>query len=227
MMEKLQFTKKSRVAVAWMALFFAMSFTVSAQCVADAAAIEIAGSGATETSICVDGNPDPIDVTLVGAGVGSNNGWVITDNATGVILALPPGPPFNLDGAGTGVCDIWYLRYEPGLTGLAVGQNVSDLAGCFDLSNPIEVIREEADGGTVEIDIAATGNPNNTTTISADGLSAVICVDGRPDPLVVVHTNTAPNLSYRYVITDNSPDSIILAIAGTNEISLDGAGPGT
>ena len=210
-----------------MVLFAAMTFTASAQCVADAAAIEITGSGDTETSICVDGNPDPIDVTLVGVGVGTNNGWVITDNTTGTILALPPGPPFNLDGAGPGVCDIWYLRYEPGLTGLTVGQNVSDLAGCFDLSNPIEVIREEADGGTVEIDITATGNPNNTTSISADGLTAVICVDGRPDPLVVTHVNTAPNLSYRYVITDNSPDSNILAIAGTNEINLDGAGPGT
>ena len=86
----------------------------------------------------------------------------------------------------------------------------------------------EADGGTVEIDIAATGNPNNTTSIAADGLSAVICVDSRPDPLVVIHSNPgAENLSYRYVVTANDADQTILAIAGTNQIDLDGAGPGT
>jgi len=101
---------------------------------ADAAAIEITGSGETVASICVDGTPDPIDVSIVGTGTGDNNGWVITDSATGEILGLPPGPPFDLDGAGTGVCDIWYIRYATGTTGIAAGNNVSDIEGCFDRS---------------------------------------------------------------------------------------------
>jgi len=333
-MEKLRFTKKSKGAIAWMVLFFAISFTASAQCVADAAAIEITGTGETEVSICVDGIGDPIDVSVVGTGVGTNNGWVITDNASGTILGLPPGPPFDLDGAGPGVCDIWYIRYEDGLTGLAAGQNVADLAGCYDLSNAVTVTRNEPDavaieitgtgetevsicvdgigdpidvsvvgtgvgtnngwvitdnasgtilglppgppfdldgagpgvcdiwyiryedgltgliagqnvadlagcydlsnavtvtreapnGGTVRVDLDATGNPNNTTTISADGQSVVVCVDSRLDPLVVVHENTAPNLNYAYVITNLS--DTILAIANTNTIDLDGAGVG-
>ncbi|MEP0517739.1 CHRD domain-containing protein, partial [Dokdonia sp.] len=84
-----------------------------------------------------------------------------------------------------------------------------------------------ADGGTVQIDIEATGNPNSTTSISEDGLSAVICVDDRMDPLVVIHENDATTLSYRYVVTDNSDESTILAIFGSNEIDLDGAGIGT
>ena len=177
--------------------------------------------------ICVDGRPDDLVVMTLGGAVGTNRGWIITDAATDQILGIADGGPFNLDGAGGGVCQIWYYRAETA-TGLEVGNTLSDIGGCIDLSNPVTVIREEADGGTVAIDIAATGNPNNTTTIAADGLSAVICVDGRPDPLVVVHENPgAENLSYRYVITANDPERTILAISGSSEISLDGAGPGT
>ncbi|WP_299128392.1 hypothetical protein, partial [uncultured Winogradskyella sp.] len=52
-------------------------------CEADAASIQIVGGG-TEATICAnDGVGDPIDVEIVGMGVGANNGWVITDQATG------------------------------------------------------------------------------------------------------------------------------------------------
>ncbi|MFK8102281.1 MAG: hypothetical protein AB8G15_07150, partial [Saprospiraceae bacterium] len=71
------------------------------------------------TTICIDGNPDPINVSLTGA-TGTNSQWVITD-ANGVILALPAGPPFDLDGAGPGVCLIWHLSFEDGLMGAMVG----------------------------------------------------------------------------------------------------------
>ena len=49
----------------------------------------------------------------------------------------------NFDEAGVGICLIWYLRYEDGLEGAEVGENANDLEGCFDLSNPIRVIRED------------------------------------------------------------------------------------
>ncbi|WP_299129763.1 T9SS type A sorting domain-containing protein, partial [uncultured Winogradskyella sp.] len=107
----------------------------------DAAAIQIVGGGTTAEICSGDGTADPIDVEIVGTGVGTNNGWLITDQATGEILGLPAAPPFDLEGAGSGVCDIWYIRYEDGLTGLAAGNNVSDLMGCFDLSNPVSINR--------------------------------------------------------------------------------------
>ena len=75
---------------------------------------------------------------------GANNTWVITDDQ-GNILGLPPtleavgGVDFN--GAGAGICLIWHLSYEDGLTGLEVGMNASSLEGCFDLSNSIQVTR--------------------------------------------------------------------------------------
>jgi predicted small secreted protein len=157
--------------------------------------------------------------------VGENAGWIITDLATGEILGLPEAGPFDLNGAGVGTCQIWYLRYEDGLLGKEVGNNLEDLEGCFDLSNPLDVIREEADGGTVAIDLEATGNPNGTTTFNGD-TEAVICVDGQMDPIVVIHENDSPNLSYRYVITD-AATGLILNVVATNSINLDPAGPGT
>ncbi len=120
-------------------------------CAVNAAAIEVTATGQTEVSICTgDELPDPIDVTIVGEGIGANSGWVITDNVTGEILGLPAAPPFDLEGVFPGVCAIWYIRYDDGLIGLDMGANVADLDGCFDLSNPILVDRV-SEGGVCEM----------------------------------------------------------------------------
>lgn len=163
--------------------------------------------------ICVDSNADPLDVIVASGSMGTNPGWIITDKNTGEILGLPAAPPFNLDGAGIGSCSIYYIRYEDGLVGRVVGENISDLAGCFDLSEPIDVVREAADGGTISL-------ANGITEIS-------ICAgDGTADPLDVIHDNPlAENLSYRYVIT-NEDSSEILGISPSATIDLDGAGQG-
>ena len=94
-----------------------------------------------------DGTPDNIAegaITVEGGfSVNNMSGWVVTDDA-GNILGLPPtftAPDF--DDAGAGTCLIWYITYAEGLTGLAVGNNVSDLSGAvYELSNSIEVLRE-------------------------------------------------------------------------------------
>ncbi|MEM7187883.1 MAG: hypothetical protein AAF466_14640 [Bacteroidota bacterium] len=212
MMEKLQSIKIGKSVLLGAILFFTMTFTAAAQCTADAAAIEVTGTGETEVSICVDGVGDPIDVSVVGMGVGTNSGWVITDNTTGTILALPPGPPFDLDGAGPGVCDIWYLRYEAGLTGLATGNNVADLAGCFDLSNPIIVTRNEPDAAAIEV----TGTGETEVDI---------CVDGVGDPIDVSVVGTGVGSNSGWVITDTNSGTI-LALPPGPPFDLDGAGPG-
>ncbi|MCD2260984.1 hypothetical protein KWG70_17330, partial [Psychroserpens sp. XSD401] len=176
--------------------------------------------------ICVDNQDDFINVNIGSGSVGTNSGFIITDAATNEILGLPNNGPFNLNGAGIGICEIWYVRYENNFSGNIVGNSLSDLTGCFDLSNPVQVIREAADGGTVAIDLAATGNPNNTTSFNGD-TEAVICVDSQADPLVITHENPgAENLSYRYVIT-NEDASVILAISPSATIDLNGAGVGT
>ncbi len=107
---------------------------VDYNCMADGGTI----STTDPTIICVDGVADPINVTVSGAS-GTNGGWIVTDDNNN-ILSTTLSSPFNLDGAGAGVCRIWYIRYEAGLSGMMNGNNLSQLAGCFDLSNFIEVI---------------------------------------------------------------------------------------
>ena len=148
-------------------------------------AIQLAGTTDTTTSICVgEGTDDLITTEFVDAGVlsGTNGTYVITDNATGNILGIPAAGPFNLEGAGAGVCDVWYLRYETGLTGLAMGQNISGLSGCYDLSNAISVTRlEGTDCNTLSIDefsqdfnFSLYPNPtNNVVNIKYNGQSAL------------------------------------------------------
>ena len=170
-------------------------------------------NGATEYTIIVDGTPDPLDVVRDGSATGTNSAWVITD-ANANILALPPAPPFDLDGAGLGTCLIWYLRFEDGLTGAAVGNNAADLQGCFDLSNPLTVNRVDAsstNGGNIEF---------------ADGTtSQTICVDNTPDPLDVLTDGTASGETRGWVITDTQGN--ILGLPAAPPFDLDGAGGGT
>ena len=94
----------------------------------------------------VDGTPDMVSgISLDNPnGSGATGTYVITDDE-GMILGVPPTlealEGVNFDGAGVGVCFIWYLRYEDGLQGLEMGMNANDLEGCFDLSNSIQVTR--------------------------------------------------------------------------------------
>ena len=97
-------------------------------------------------TFAVDGTPDMVSgITLDGSNAtGTNRTWVVTDDQ-GNILGLPPTladvEGVDFDGAGTGVCFIWYMRYEDGLTGLEMGSNVDDLEGLYGLSNSITVTR--------------------------------------------------------------------------------------
>jgi len=78
-------------------------------------------STTSPTNICADdGIDDLIDASIDDAGIGANSAWVITD-ANGIILALPPAPPFNLEGAGAGTCLIWYVNWDdPNFAPMAV-----------------------------------------------------------------------------------------------------------
>ena len=121
--------------------FFALSNSISVYRNPNAGTI----SGGPFT-FTVDGTPDMVSgITLDNStSTGANGTWVITDDQNN-ILGLPPTltavEGVDFDGAGTGVCLIWYMRYEDGLTGLAMGNNVSDLEGLYGLSNSITVTR--------------------------------------------------------------------------------------
>ena len=165
---------------------------------------EITTEDATE--ICAgDGIGDPIDVTLTGA-EGNNSAWVITDDNLN-ILGLPASPPFDLEGAGEGVCLIWHLSYEDGLTGVEMGLNTADLEGIYDLSNPITVVRNGVAGGEI------------TTTDATE-----ICAgDGIGDPIDVTLTGEV-GANSGWIITDDNLN--ILGLPASPPFDLEGAGEG-
>ncbi len=119
-----------------------------------------------------DGNADNIEagaITLSG-NVGANGQWVITDDQ-GVILGLPNNyTDVNFDGAGAGTCLVWYLSFEDGLTGATVGANAAELEGCFDLSNPISVVRNERPSVTINPTATLCGEDNGSASATgSDG----------------------------------------------------------
>ncbi len=125
---------------------------------------------------CVDGVADMVSGISTSANAsGSNSTFVITDDL-GNILGLPPTlaelQNVNFDGAGPGTCLIWYLRYEDDLEGAEAGMNANDLQGTFDLSNSIEVVRNQPDAGQIiggPFNFTVDGIADNVSGISLDG----------------------------------------------------------
>ncbi|MEL6533906.1 MAG: hypothetical protein AAFQ98_00775 [Bacteroidota bacterium] len=175
-------------------------------------------------SFVVDGEPDMVSgITLDDSEVmGTNSSFVITDE-DGNILGLP-GTMADLegvdfDGAGAGVCLIWYVRYEDGLTGLAESQDIDDLVGEFDVSNSITVTRTliGIDGGMISLG-------DGETTIVGVAETAQLNLTG------VTTTSTATDASYYYIVTD-ADDNILKWIDPEDRtnvtIDLSGAAAGT
>lgn len=149
-------------------------------------------------TFAIDGIPDMVSGIAADANaVGTKSSWIVT-NDQNEILGLPgtladlEGNDF--DGAGVGVCLIWYIRYEDGLIGLEVGENTSGLSGTFDISNSIMVTRENGWGALTlglsgledlgsdfayEGWVIVDGNPvtTGTFTIGSDGTPSATTFD--------------------------------------------------
>ncbi len=182
------------------------------------------------TTICAgDGVADPINVTLAGE-IGTSSSWVITDQA-GEILGLPAGPPFDLDGAGAGTCLIWHMSSYGTVTGAMLGNNATtDLVGCYSLSNPITVTRNEpttgsetysgviGDGysvtvnGTMYNEGMPTGTEVLTNSVGCDSTVTVNLVFSTCDPSVCTtpqNVNAVAETNFRIGVTfDPVPNAI-------------------
>jgi len=124
-----------------------------------------------ETTICVgDGQPDALIFTRTSQ-LGANDGWLITDKATGQILS--PGVVAqgmgqftspDLDGAGVGVCTVYSIAWNGTLSNADMGDNIEDImaSDCFALSNPIDITRIECPLIIIEEDgFDTVGTPVN------------------------------------------------------------------
>ncbi len=172
-----------------------------------------------ETTICADDNmPDLIDVSLSN-NTGANSAWIITDDQ-GAILALPVGPPFDFEGAGAGVCLIWHISYISPLQGISLGNSVFHLAGCYDLSNSIVVVRstgEDCDSECLAEGGALESGPFEFCV--GDGV-----VDNIGSDQIVLSGNSGTNS--QWVVTDDQGNILGLP-PSFGVVDFDGAGAGT
>lgn len=160
--------------------------------------------------ICAgDGIADPIEVNI-DVTLGDESQWVITDTE-GLILGLPESGPFDLEGAGDGICQIWNISYNTGLTGLEVDSNVNDLQGCFDLSNAVTVTRIGIEGGEVS-------TTDGETTVN------VVVGDGEDD-IINFQSEDSFGDNYAYIITDDQGN--ILGFPESNSNNFEDAEGGT
>jgi len=166
------------------------------------------------TTICAgDGIPDPITVSLSGNS-GDNSRWVITDES-GNILGLPISNVINLDGEGFGTCFIWNITYQEGLIGLTNGGNLTNIVGCFELTNPITVIRQDCTPVTCNVTGGVITTMDNTTICAGDGIADNISVN--------LTGNIGAN--NQWIVTDEALN--ILELPSSNIFNFDDAGFGT
>ncbi len=193
-----------------------------------------------------DGIADNVSgVTLTG-NVGETSQWIVTDDQ-GKILGLPPTPEaVNFDGAGVGSCFIYNVSYNGTITGLAQDGLLSGLAGDFDLSNSIEVVRNPVitnptvDGGTIAggpfvftvgdgiadnvSGVTLTGNVGETSQwIVTDDQGKILGLPPTPEAVdfdgAGVGSCFIYNVSYNGTITGLAQDGLLSGLAGDFDLS--------
>jgi len=192
---------------------FVLSIECEDACDAEGGTIAYADGSESQT-ICL-GEGTNLDVTLEGEGGGENIlfQWVITD-ADLNILGLPDGPPFNFDDAGEGACLIWHLAFDPENSNvLEIAEsnepNAGDLEGCFDLSNSLEVIREDCTPSDCEdyeyylADILEDGT-TNIYEVDLSGTEAALSLKGTSDIEVHIALNEEDGMIYAVSKADGS-----------------------
>jgi len=177
-----------------------------------------AGAGATEIEICIDDDEvDVLEAQLSGQN-GPNSRWIVTDTALR-ILSIDTSNIFNFDSTGVGVCQIWHISFEDGLQGAEVDSNVTDLSGCFAVSNPITVTKLGGDQCPEECDVLGG-------TLTSDGQTDVtICgADADINSSINATIDGASGASSAWIITDTS--GLILGFPLAPPFNFSGANPG-
>ncbi|MEM9931871.1 MAG: CHRD domain-containing protein, partial [Bacteroidota bacterium] len=135
-------------------------------------------NGADTLIVCLDDDlPDITDVTLSNT-IGDSSQWIVTDTSFN-ILAIPSAPPFDFGAIAEGTCLLWHLSYSGELSGVQIEANVSAFSGCFDLSNPITIIRNRGINCETSFTAQLTGMSQSPCPVTTTGVGAVeITLDG-------------------------------------------------
>lgn len=209
----LKLSIKNNAMKHYVSLFLLVFFSLQliyAQCPVDGGKLTT-DSGETDVTICVGSEEeDLIDVNLSGES-GDDQGWIIT-TGQGYILSLTQRPPFSLTQFGIGVCKIYNISYEGSINGLVLANDIANLQGCYDLSNPVCVTTTDGNGGDI---MTADGEIDLEFCSGADA----------PDSLDIELNGVDSSLVSVWIITDET--GIITGFPGVPPFQFDSLGSGT
>jgi len=165
-------------------------------------------------SLCVgDDVPDHIDAgALTLSGNTGSSTWVVTDALGNIAAIATDYSSIDFATLGGGNYQLWHLGYDNNTTGLEVNNNISNLDGCYNFSNPVTVQQEIVSGGTL------------------DGGPFTFCVgDGVADYLPAGSVNLSGNIGTynQWVVTDVTGGNILYLPASPYEVDFDQVGAGT
>ncbi|OAV44365.1 hypothetical protein A3850_007595 [Lewinella sp. 4G2] len=193
----------------------------SANCSENGGTLALEDGGDALTICAGDGIEDPFNVVVSDTSA-TNFTYVITDE-TGEILGLPMAQPFDLEGAGDGVCLLWSLAFDDEFEVPAVGDNALQLSGCFDLSDNFITITRLSGEECPTTDCTASGGA--IAFADSTGAEITICADDGEDDLINVTVENAEGDSMRYIITDENFNIVGMPLAPP--FNLEGAGAGS
>ncbi|HMQ06823.1 MAG TPA: T9SS type A sorting domain-containing protein [Saprospiraceae bacterium] len=112
-------------------------------------------SATQNTIVCANSSGNSfIDFQLTGAGP-YHSAWLIT-NTEGKISDISYSLPLDFSGASTGECLIYHINFHSGIQNLETGKKLSELIGCYDLSNSITIFKNAVFGGNIRFDFNKT-----------------------------------------------------------------------
>jgi len=162
-----------------------------------AGAISVIGS---KTVCLTDDNSNIVQFDLVG-GQSENELWILTDTS-GLILDLASSAMFDFSNRSRGQYLVWHIGFFSGVSGAVVGSNINDLAGCFDLSNSVNIEVVDPVGG-----FAFPTSPTEYCVI-----------DSIPDTLTLSVIDIVANSSL-WILTDTT--GIVIDVSEQSEFVLD------
>ncbi|MEL6866866.1 MAG: SprB repeat-containing protein, partial [Bacteroidota bacterium] len=169
-------------------------------------------SSNSPNTFCVDDGQADLFEVLVSGNTG-NYLFVITDT-NAEILALSTNNQINFEGSGPGIVLVYGFAFDGPVDGLAVGETLAGLSGCFELTEPLAVTRltgTDCQGTCIEPTVtnliiveASCNNADGQVTIELAGSPFQYDYIWAPN---VSNTNEATGLvagDYTVTITDPS-----------------------
>jgi len=201
--------------------------TDATACNFNAAAVEddgscviiIPGTIATtdNTTTCSgDGVDDIITVTITGQQ--GEIVYVITDGTATTILGQNTTGEFNLEGAPAGNCLIWAVIHDGSLN--APTDQVADLEGCFQLSNSVEVVRQEAGCTDPNADnFDANAQCDDGSCITDPGADPAIIYEIVQNEDGCFSVNLIPNITWTGMDAVTATAQVTLVVSNDFELS--------